>query len=362
MNLKYKSDWEETKNRYKSWWAHDNTGRCGMWIEANLKDVKPAPLPKVSSDPEVKWRDLEYHAINIDNYHKRTFFGGEAFPSWTIGHPGHDSMAVFLGCKVKLEETTGWVEPIWTGEKLETDKLKFDENNPHYQFALKWQKFAVENSRGRSIPPVVTALGACGDALAWIRGSEQLLYDVLDMPEEVKKADLRLTELFIRYYSVFYELALEAAEGSATWFPLWAPGKFYALANDFAYMISPDSFRKIFVPSLEKQMDFLDYSVYHVDGEGCFNHLDTILELNKLQAVQILPGAGKPSPLHYLPLLKKVQAAKKNLWIGLEKNEVEEALSLLSARGLFIHVYPELDSKEEAETLLKNAEKWSRNR
>jgi hypothetical protein len=254
------------------------------------------------------------------------------------------------------------VEPIWTGEKLETDKLKFDENNPHYQFALKWQKFAVKNARGSSVPPIVTALGACGDALAWIRGSEQLLYDVLDMPEEVRKADLCLTELFIRYYSVFYELAREAAEGSATWFPLWAPGKFYALANDFAYMISPDSFRKIFMPSLEKQMEFLDYSVYHVDGEGCFNHLDTILELKKLQAVQILPGAGKPSPLHYLPLLKKVQAAGKNLHINLAQNEVEEALKHLSAKGLFIHINTVLGSEEEAKALLKNAEKWSHDR
>src|SRR3989339_36511 len=178
MNLKYKSDWEETKKRYKAWWAHDNNGRCGMWVTARLKGVKPAMLPEVSSDPEVKWRNLEYHAIKIDNNQKSTFYGGEAFPSWDIGHPGHDSMPVFLGCKVKLEETTGWVNPLCTVEKYETDKLVFNENNPHFRFALKWQKFAVEKARGCSVPPVVTALGACGDALAGIRGSEQLLYDI----------------------------------------------------------------------------------------------------------------------------------------------------------------------------------------
>jgi hypothetical protein len=76
-----------------------------------------------------------------------------------------------------------------------------------------------------------------------------------------------------------------------------------------------------------------------------------------LQAFQILPGAGKPSPLHYLDTLRLVQAAGKNLHITLPPQEVETALGLLSARGLFIET--QCETEEQARALLKDAEKRS---
>ena len=77
-----------------------------------------------------------------------------------------------------------------------------------------------------------------------------------------------------------------------------------------------------------------------------------------MQALQILPGAGKPSPLHYLDTLKYVQQAGKNLQLSLPAEEVETALAALSARGLFIST--SCRSEAEARELLKNAARWSR--
>jgi hypothetical protein len=72
----------------------------------------------------------------------------------------------------------------------------------------------------------------------------------------------------------------------------------------------------------------------------------------------MLPGDGKPSPLHYLDTLRLVQARGKNLHITIPPDEVELALSLLSARGLFIETA--CATEEQARHLLKSAEKWSR--
>jgi len=52
-----------------------------------------------------------------------------------------------------------------------------------------------------------------------------------------------------------------------------------------------------------------------------------------------------------------VQHAGKNLQFYLPIEEVEEALSKLSARGLIIHTSAR--SETEARELLKNVEKWS---
>ena len=105
------------------------------------------------------------------------------------------------------------------------------------------------------------------------------------------------------------------------------------------------------------QTEFLDYTVYHVDGIEAFKHVDALCELPRLQAIQILPGAGKPSPLHYMDTLKQVQAAGKNLHISIAAEEVQYALIHLSARGLFIDT--SAPSEDEARDLLRMAERWS---
>jgi len=160
-------------------------------------------------------------------------------------------------------------------------------------------------------------------------------------------------------YDTFYEIIREASDGGSTsWFGLWAPGKFYPAQNDFSYMISPKMFREVFMPVIQRQTEFLDYSVYHVDGIGAFVHVPALCELPRLQAIQILPGAGKPSPLYYFDVLKTVQAAGKNLHISIPISEVEMALEMLSAKGLFIETWA--SNEIEALELLKKTEKWSK--
>jgi hypothetical protein len=95
-----------------------------------------------------------------------------------------------------------------------------------------------------------------------------------------------------------------------------------------------------------------------VDGVSAFVHVPLLCELPRLQALQILPGAGKPSPLHYMDTLKYVQKAGKNLHISIPCGEVETALAELSARGLFIATSCETEAA--AKELLEQAKKWSK--
>ena len=58
--------------------------------------------------------------------------------------------------------------------------------------------------------------------------------------------------------------------------------------------------------------------------------------------------------------LKKVQAAGKNLHVTIAPEEVEQDLSMLSARGLFIQTWTK--TQAQAEELLEQAERWSMDR
>jgi hypothetical protein len=90
---------------------------------------------------------------------------------------------------------------------------------------------------------------------------------------------------------------------------------------------------------------------------NAFAHVDALCQEPRLQAIQILPGAGKPSALHYLDVLQQVQRAGKNLQMYLAPEEVQPALDVLSARGLFITTHTRTEA--EARELLRNAERWS---
>jgi hypothetical protein len=356
MSLLYKPDWEETKQRYLSWWAREPMGRCAMAVYAPLKSPPPGDPPVAPADVTARWTDLEYICRANEYRHSRTFYGGEAFPVWHGGYPGHTCIAAFLGCPVTLKEETGWLDPILVGPEPDICRLKINKKGRWWKFAIQLLKTAAEASKGKSIP-TIGAFGGSGDTLAAVRGNEQLLYDVADRPDWVREADMYLMDMWCEVYDAFYDIIHESAQGSTCWFEMWSPGKFYASQNDFSYMLSPRTFRDIFLPAVQKQTEFLDHSVYHVDGVSAFAHVDALCELPRLGALQILPGAGKPSPLHYMDTLKKVQSRGKNLHITIPANEVETALRELSARGLFIHTW--CATEEEARQLLKDAEKWS---
>ena len=356
MGLLYKPDWDETKERYLAWWAGEALDRCALSVTAPRSGMPDEPPPAEPEDPAAKWTDLDYIRRTNEYRHSRTFYGGEAFPVWHGGYPGNKSLPVFLGCPITLGPETGWIDPVLTEPQPDIRRLKIQRDGPHWQFATELLRTAARESAGKSVPSI-GAFGGSGDNLSALRGNRQLLFDLADRPDWVRDAEMFLMDLWIEVYDIFYEIIREAAGGSTCWFELWSPGRFYAAQNDFSYMISPAMFRDIFLPVIRRQTEFLDHAVYHVDGIGSFAHVDALCELPRLQALQILPGAGKPSPLHYMEVLKRVQSKGKNLHITVPPGEVETALEVLSARGLFIRTVCE--SEEEARRLLRDAQRWS---
>jgi hypothetical protein len=360
MQLQYKPDWEETKQRLTAWWKHEYFGRCALAVHAPLDHPPKREAPPEPTTIEEKWYDLDRIAERNDYVHSRTFFGGEALPMWHAGYPGIAAIPTMLGCPLRLDMHTGWHDPLLTHpDGFDIRALRLDENHPAYQYHMAVLERAFHESTGKSVP----SLGAFyhgGDTLAALRGSERLLCDCAERPEVVRDAEDWLMEMWCDFYNRSYAVVRGATQGSACWMGLWAPGKTYTVSNDFSYNISTAMFRELFLPEIERQTRFLDYSIYHVDGVEAFRHVGALCELPRLHALQILPGAGKPSPLHYMDVLKQVQAAGKNLHLDLPPEEIRPALENLSARGLYINVW--CRTEREARELLRDVEHWSRDR
>jgi len=357
MNLAYKEDWEATQERYRIWWAHGYFGRCALAVTAPRREPPDTSPPPPPQSPDQRWYDLDWNRRHMEYWLGRTCFGGEALPVWTAGYSGVSAIPAMLGCPTEADMETAWWSPILTDARtLDVRGLALDPGHPACQFTMRMLEWEVRESRGRALPSI-GAFGGCGDTLAALRGTQQLLMDCLERPNAVRDAEEYLMDMWMDFYLRSYRVVAPGAEGSTCWFSLWSPGRFYAAQNDFSYNIGPDMFRAIFLPVIRRQTEFLEHCVYHVDGIEAFRHVDALCTLPRLQALQILPGAGKPSPLHYLDTLRKVQAAGKNLHITVAPEEVPEALRCLSARGLFIETWAA--TEDEAESLLQVAERLS---
>ena len=355
--LLYKPDWEDTQRRFLTWWAGEPFERCAFAVTAPREDQHSLQPPIQPSDPMRRWTDLGYISALNEYHHATTYYGGEAFPVWDGGSPGHTSLPAYLGCPVGLDMNTGWWEPVLVDDDWDVSSLHVDPENAWWKFALELVKRGIKESVGKSIPDLGGALSGCGDILAALRGTDRLLMDVTMTPERVQEAEFILLDLWIEVFNRLYDLVHTAGAGTTSWFRLWSPGRFYPTSCDFSYMISPRMFRNLFLPVIERWTQSLDHTVYHVDGVGAFNHLPALTDLPRIQAFQILPGDGKPSPLHYLDTLRLVQSKGKNLHISIAPDEVETALGLLSSRGLFIQT--SCATEAEARYLLRMVEEWS---
>ena len=357
--MECKPDWEACKQRYRAWWANEDFGRAGIFITAPKQRSSGLACPPYPEKIEDRWIDRDFICKRMDYELNQTYYGGEAFPIWHAGYPGWDALPTFLGCDVKLDEITGWWMPIIEENKLSSYNpahISINRENKWYKMSEEFRQMAIRESKGRAIP-ATGAFGGCGDTLAALRSTEQLLFDLKEEPETVLAFELRMMEIWCGHYDERYADLKTANVGTSGWFPLWSPGKFYAGQCDFSYMISPKDFERCFLPVLDKQTRFLDYTIYHVDGIESFRHVGSLCSLPKLQALQILPGEGKPGPLHYLNVLRKVQKAGKNLHITIAPAQVKDALELLSSRGLMIETWA--NSEDEANDIIRYVEKNS---
>jgi len=95
----------------------------------------------------------------------------------------------------------------------------------------------------------------------------------------------------------------EGADGSVlSWMHLWAPKRLAQMQCDLSVMISPEMFNCFAMPELEELCDFLDYPVYHFDGQEQIRHLDSLLSLKKLRAIQWTPVAGQLPTSNFIPV------------------------------------------------------------
>ena len=98
-------------------------------------------------------------------------------------------------------------------------------------------------------------------------------------------------------------------------------------------------FEEFVLPYLNRQANFLGRAIYHLDGPGELPHLDYILEIEKINAIQWTAGAGNADigSSDWYELYHKMQQKGKGIvLLGVQPGDVTRLLRELEPGGLYL--------------------------
>jgi 5-methyltetrahydrofolate--homocysteine methyltransferase len=360
----YKEDWTECSRNFAAWWEGRQPGRPVVAFVAPRDEPLPAPpAPPPATTPEEHHMDVDRCIAGFEDMASKLRFFGEAFPNINYNY-GPGSLALYLGGEPGISWNTVWFEPL-PGMLSDPESMPlpvFDPDNPwwkrHYEGIAK----TAEAAKGKylaTVPDLVENL----DILAALRDPQHILFDLYDRPQWVHQWLDRIESLYFDYFDPMYELVKDDSGGNAfTAFQVWAPGKMAKVQCDFSAMIGADMFAEFVVPTLEKQCDKLDYAVFHLDGKECRQHVQHLVKIGSLDAIQWTPGAGEPGlgdPCWY-DLYHEIRDGGKSLLLvagQLSEPEAKAVAKEIGTEGVYFRLANQ-PSEAAGEDLMKRVQDW----
>lgn len=348
-------NWNEIKKYYEAWWNFDVLDKVPLLVTAPRDGCQSKQIPGGTIEDRLdKEKNIDYAEKQIQN----TFYAGVAFPCYWPNF-GTDVFSAYMGAKLKFSplgssSPASWVE--WNKPVLKNysdlSMLQIKEDNFYWQKTKDFTSYALKRSQGKYLVGITDIHGGM-DVLAVLRGGpQQLCMDLVDNPDGVKRAMKFIWESWHKVYGESYQIIAKTQEGTCSWISLWSPRKNYPVQNDFTCLISSSMYKKFFLEEIVNEINYLDYSIYHLDGPDALKHLDMLLEIPSLNAIQWVPGSGlmKEGIAKWVPIYKKIQAKKKSIIVYARPEEIDFVLKNLSPEGLLIST--SCPSEKEAKRLL----------
>ena len=350
----WKPNLEETKKHYIDWWNHKGIV-LNMWehFQEGVKPHADIPAPQPYRDLNQRWFDPQWRAEYLDWYVAHSSLMADMLPVANT-QLGPGSLAAILGGVFEGGEDTIWIHP----DPNYSDDIVFDPNHPNWLLHKDLLRACKQKAQGHyyvGMPDLMEGL----DVLAAIKGTDKVLLDTVMQPEVLEHQMQQINDIYFRVFDELYDIIREGDEMAFCYFSSWAPGKMSKLQSDISTMISVDDYRRFVQPFIREQCQKIDYTLYHLDGVGAMHHLDALLEIKELNAIQWTPGVGEPqggSPKWY-NLYKKILAGGKSImacWVTLD--ELRPLLDNIGGEG--VHIEMDFHNEREVEQALRIVEEY----
>ncbi len=354
IQLETKPDFNRCMERVEAWFNREIIDRAPIRFHRHNAEYDSVISNSGHASLKDRWMDAEFQAKSFLDSVKGKLFNAETFPVY-MPNLGPNFYAAVHGAELEFGEVTSWCEPI-IQEESDLSKIKFDKENPYYQNMHALTDAALEICDGQFLVGYTDLHPGMDCAAAW-RGTENLCMDMMLAPEQVKKLMELSSRHFLEVYDDFDKKLKAAGMPSVTWMNFPVEGRLHIPSNDFSFMIAPSQFDEFALPTLQSEVKTMTHNIFHVDGKGVANHIDSILSVKEVRAIQWVQGMADDYPvMQHIPFIKYLQSGDVAVIVDLDKQDLEAFMKEISPKGIFLWVAT--DNKEEEEAIIKRLLTW----
>ena len=304
-------------------------------------------------DLESRWFDAEFQVESFVESIRGQRFLAETFPVfWPNLGPG--VYAAFHGTELVFGEVTSWTVPqVRDWDDLAT--IRIDPAGPYFRKIDELTARALERCPGQFLVGYTDLHGGLDCVADW-RDPQQLCLDLADAPERVHQLVRLAEEHFLEVYDHYNSILEAHRQPSVTWMGIPSFGRMHIPSCDFAALVSPRVIAEFYLPTLKREVVAMDHNIYHLDGKGTLRHLDRILAVPEIQAIQWVQGMGKDMPiLQWLPLLRRIRAAGKSVVVDLALDELDDFIAGMEPEGIYLCLAADPEIQPD---VIRRVERW----
>ncbi len=307
MELEFKPDFEQVKDRWSAFWKGEDLGRPLVSIVLPRPGIEPVAKPSSIACVQDNFEALIDQVLQWAQTHE---FIAEAIPFYHVQF-GPDHFSALLGAELEFNPDspdTSWVVPFV--QDWDDAEIKFQPDGKWWRKTIERIQAFRARCDGKLLISGPSLQGGL-DCLSAIRGPEKLLMDMVMAPDKVKAA---LDAVCRAYDEVLEALSVETGIeelGDITRHQMYCQGRAGVPQCDFSCMISPEMFKEFAVPCLKREVEPLATATYHLDGPAAIVHLPAICEIDGIDVIQWVPGSGEAAEKDWTDLYKRIDSLGK---------------------------------------------------
>jgi hypothetical protein len=329
-------------------WMRENDDRALLTIGV---DYPAIPETKSYTTERDRWLDFDYRVDRALLEVDLKEYVAETFPVFEP-NLGPDIVSTIFGLNLEFEPSTSWGSPVVeTIEQIMAIEPTFDAEL--WQAVTRLQQMGLEAGRGRWIT-LFTDLHPNMDVPSALMGPEALCMAIADEPEAVARVLKQVTVTCLEAYQRQIAPLVEEGLPIGCWMRALSRCRTHAPQCDFSAMIGPLFFQQHVLPSIREEMALADRNIYHLDGPSALHHLDALLHVPEIDAIQWVYGAGNGPARKWLPVYRRILNAGKA--IRVEAEDVEDIRCLseeLGSKGVWFVANFSAPDREMAERLVR---------
>lgn len=350
-------EYGRAKERMDAWWEHEIIDRAPIRFTEHNAQHKTGLGDILKNYASLKeyWYDTEYQICAFLKGLEETGTLAETFPVY-YPNLGPGVYASFYGSPLSFAEVTSWTGHIVHDIEFDDfSQIKLDMQNEYWLKIEEMTDAALKAAKGRFLVGY-TDLHPSMDCVADWCGAEQVCMSMLDAPERLEELLEIAYADFPQIYGHYNQKLFAAGMPSVSWMGIPTDEPMHIPSCDFATLVSSAQFERFCLPHIEREVRQAKYNVFHLDGRGVARHIDAILSLPQIQAIQLVQGVAEDEPiLQWVPLIRKIQRAGRSVVVCIQPDELQSFMDAVPPEGIYLTLAAPPETQRD---VIAAVEKW----